>query len=275
MDARVTRRMTEAPRLLALDFDGVLCDGRPEYFETACRAYAAVWPGADVARAGAMAAAFSAARPLVETGWEMPLLLHALVSGVSEADLVDRGAWRVTARRLLERAPTDTAGLARALNAARDAWFAADPKDWLRHHAFYPGVGARVVQALEAGVDVAIVTTKAERFARALLSAQDTRLAAVPIIGREPERAVPKAETLLRLARDRGLPAGGDGLWFVEDMLETLTLVRATAGLGKARLFLAGWGYNTLEQRATAGRHGDASLLSLRDFAGAFAEWPR
>jgi hypothetical protein len=131
------------------------------------------------------------------------------------------------------------------------------------------------VQALEAGVDVAIVTTKAERFARALLSAQDTRLAAVPIIGREPERAVPKAETLLRLARDRGLPAGGDGLWFVEDMLETLTLVRATAGLGKARLFLAGWGYNTLEQRATAGRHGGASLLSLRDFAGAFAEWPR
>lgn len=267
--------MTDTPRVLALDFDGVLCDGRPEYFETARRAYAAVWPGADVARAGALGAAFSAARPLVESGWEMPLLLHALVAGVPEVERVDRQAWRATARKLLDGAPVDAGGLGRALNAARDAWFAADPKGWLGHHAFYPGVCARVVQALDAGVHVAIVTTKAERFARALLAAQDPRLASVPIIGREPDRTVPKPESLLRLGRDHGLPADASGLWFVEDMLETLELVRATPGLDGARLFLAGWGYNTLEHRAIAGSDGRIVLLSLRDIVAPFPDWRR
>jgi len=267
--------MTDTPRVLALDFDGVLCDGRAEYFETARRAYAAVWPGADLARAAAVGTAFAAGRPLVESGWEMPLLLHALVSGVGDAELVDRQAWRATARCLLDGAPVDATGLGHALNAARDAWFAADPEDWLRHHAFYPGVGARVLQALDEGVQVAIVTTKAERFARALLRSQHPRLAAVPIIGREPDRTVPKPESLLRLGREHGLPPTGAGLWFVEDMLETLELVRATSGLAEARLFLAGWGYNTLEHRASAGGTGHVGLLSLHDFAAPFGSWLR
>lgn len=267
--------MSETPRVLALDFDGVICDGRPEYFETARRAYAAVWPGADLARAGAMAATFAAMRPLVESGWEMPLLLHALVSRVSDADLVDREAWRATARRLLDGAPADAGGVGRALNAARDAWFAVDPKDWLGHHAFYPGVCDRVVQALDSGVHVAIVTTKAERFARALLASAHPRLATVPVIGRDPDRTVSKPESLLRLSREHGLPADGAGLWFVEDMLETLELVRATPGIAGAQLFLAAWGYNTLEHRALVGQNRHIGLLSLRNFAGAFADWLR
>jgi len=267
--------MSESPRLLALDFDGVLCDGRPEYFETARRAYAAAWPGAEVGRAAAMAREFAAARPLVESGWEMPLLLHALVTRVPDAELVDRDAWRATARRLLEHAPVDAERLARALNAARDAWFAADPKDWLAHHVFYPHVGECVLHALDDGVGVVVVTTKAERFARALLAAQNPRLITLPIVGREPDRTVPKPESLLRLAREHGLPSDARGLWFVEDMLETLELVRGTPGLGAARLFLAGWGYNTLEQRAIVGGAGPIRLLSLRDVAGQLVDWTR
>jgi phosphoglycolate phosphatase-like HAD superfamily hydrolase len=264
-----------APRLLALDFDGVLCDGRPEYFETARRAYAAAWPGADAAGAAALAGRFAAARPLVESGWEMPVLLHALASHVPEADLVDRAAWLPTARRLLDAAGVDAAGLARALNAARDAWFARDPDDWLRHHAFYPGVGPRLLEIVDAGVGVAVVTTKAARFARALLATLHPRLATLPVIGREPDRAMPKPESLLRLAAEWRLPAGGRGLWFVEDLLETLEAVRRTPGLDAARLFLAGWGYNTLEQRAVATGQRHLALLSLRDFAAPFAAWPR
>jgi hypothetical protein len=33
------------PDILAIDFDGVLCDGMREYFETSRRTYARVWPG--------------------------------------------------------------------------------------------------------------------------------------------------------------------------------------------------------------------------------------
>jgi phosphoglycolate phosphatase-like HAD superfamily hydrolase len=266
--------MSAPPRVLALDFDGVLCDGRAEYYETARRAYAAVWPGARVERTAAVAARFAAARPLVESGWEMPALLHALASDLPEAHLVDRRAWLPAARRLLADAGLDAEALARALNEARDAWFTRDPAGWRRHHAFYPGVCARVVQALEAGVHVAVVTTKAERFARALLSAEDPRLAAVPIVGREPARPVPKPETLARLAAAHGMSEEAAGLWFVEDLLETLEAVHATPGLGATRLFLAAWGYNTLEHRAAAAAGGRIALLSLVAFRAPFATWP-
>jgi phosphoglycolate phosphatase-like HAD superfamily hydrolase len=262
------------PRVLALDFDGVLCDGRAEYYEAARRAYAVAWPGAHAGRVAAVAARFAAARPLVESGWEMPLLLHALASDVPEAELVDRRAWLATARRLLSGAGLDAETLARALNDVRDAWFARDPADWVSHHAFYPGVCARVVQALDSGVHVVVVTTKAERFARALLAAGHSRLATLPVSGREPGRAVPKSESLLRLARAHDLADGAAELWFVEDLLETLEAVGATPGLRAARLFLAAWGYNTLEHRAAAAASDRVAVLSLADFAAPFADWP-
>jgi phosphoglycolate phosphatase-like HAD superfamily hydrolase len=265
--------MTATPAVLALDFDGVLCDGRAEYVETARRAYAAAWPGARLQPSRAVAERFAAARPLIESGWEMPVLLHALLSDVPDAALVDRHAWLPVARRLLSDAGTDAETLARSVNAARDAWFTRDPVDWLRHHTFYPGVGARVLRALDAGVSVAVVTTKAERFARALLAAEHPRLAAVPIIGREPDRTVPKPESLMRLATAHDLRPGASGLWFVEDLLETLGSVRRTPALVEARLFLAAWGYNTLEHRASAAASGQVALLSLTDFAAPFARW--
>lgn len=266
--------VSAGPAVLVLDFDGVLCDGRPEYFEASRRAYRQAWPGARDVPASA-AAAFGARRPLVESGWEMPALLHAVVAGEPAAALIDRAAWLATARRLLDAAGLAPETLGRALNAARDAWFARDPDDWVRHHAFYPGVVARLVDVTAAGTPAAIVTTKAERFARALLAAQDGRLAALPVVGREPGRTVPKPESLTRLAAAHGLGAGGEGLWFVEDLLETLETVHATPALARARLFLAGWGYNTLEQRARVGWRGPVRLLSLGAWGVPFAAWPR
>jgi hypothetical protein len=61
----------------------------------------------------------------------------------------------------------------------------------------------------------------------------------------------------------------------VEDLLETLAAVHATPGLARARLYLAGWGYNTLEQRASVGWRGPVRLLSLGAWAAPFAAWPR
>ena len=259
--------------MLALDFDGVLCDGRREYFEAARRAYREAWPGAREVTAAA-AAAFFAYRPLVESGWEMPVLLHAVASGEPASALVDRAAWLATARRLLAAAGLAADTLGHALNRVRDAWFAREPEDWVRHNAFYPGIAARLLAALEAGTPVAVVTTKAERFARALLAAAHPRLGALPVVGREPGRTVPKAETLARLAVAHALQPSAQGLWFVEDLLETLEAVHATPAVAGARLFLADWGYNTLEQRASVGWNPNVRLLSLAGWASPFAAWP-
>jgi phosphoglycolate phosphatase-like HAD superfamily hydrolase len=262
------------PAVLALDFDGVLCDGRPEYFEAARRAYRETWPEARSVPDSA-AAAFGALRPLVESGWEMPVLLHAVIAGEPAVNLIDRAAWLPTAHRLLDGAGLAADTVGRALNRVRDEWFARDAADWVRHNTFYPGVVPRLLEVREHGTPLAIVTTKAERFARALLAAQDARLAALPVVGREPGRAIPKPESLTRLAAAQGLQRGAQGLWFVEDLLDTLEAVHATPALAGAHLFLADWGYNTLEQRASVGWNPHVRLLGLGTWAAPFSAWPR
>jgi phosphoglycolate phosphatase-like HAD superfamily hydrolase len=204
----------------------------------------------------------------------MPVLLHAVVAGEPAAALIDRAAWLATARRLLDGAGLAAEAAGRALNQVRDDWFARDPGDWVRHNVFYPGVVPRLVQTLAEGIPIAVVTTKAERFARALLAAQDPRLGELPIVGREPGRAIPKPESLVRLAAAHGLQPGAEGLWFVEDLLETLDAVHATPALAAARLFLADWGYNTLEQRASVGWRRHVRLLSLASWTTPFSAWP-
>lgn len=256
--------------MLALDFDGVVCDGRAEYFESARRACAVMWPGADPPPP--VAARFAALRPLVEGGWEMPLLLHALVGGVDDAAVGDRRAWVETAKTMLTQTGSSREALGRTLNRVRDEWFAANPAEWVAHHLMYAGVPDRIEAALDDGVRVVIVTTKAERFARALLAARSAKLGALPVVGREPSRTVPKLETLTRLAQEHRLRDGA-GLWFVEDLLETLESVRRAPGLSGVRLFLAAWGYNTIEDRARTGLTPHIGLLSRERFTGTFSDW--
>ena len=264
------------PAIRALDFDGVVCDGRPEYFETAWQAYVAAWPGPlTTARPAAVAERFGALRPLIESGWEMPLLVHALLAGVDAGALASRPAWRQAAPALMKSAGVSAEALGRALNRVRDDWFARDAAGWLAHHRFYPGVPGRLVSLLDGPPRIVIVTTKTERFARALLAGADPRLSALTVIGREPGRPVPKPVILRRLADAQGLDAGAAGLWFVEDMLETLEATARRDDLGGVRLFLAAWGYNTPADRAhvtaTGGRIG---LLSLEHFVAPLETWP-
>ena len=263
------------PRILALDFDGVVCDGRPEYFETAWQAYVAAWPPPALTqqRPAAIAARFSALRPLIESGWEMPLMVHALLSGVGDDALKDRQAWLKAAPGLMKPAGASAEALGRSLNKVRDDWFARDSADWLAHHRFYPGVPGQMAALLGGATEVVIVTTKAERFVRLLLTSADPRLAPVTVIGREPGKPVPKPDILRRLADRAGLGADATGLWFVEDMLETLETTTERADLAGVRLFLADWGYNMPEERARLGAAGRIRLLPLDRFAAPLASW--
>jgi hypothetical protein len=95
------------------------------------------------------------------------------------------------------------------------------------------------------------------------------------VIGRDPAVPVPKPAILRRLADAGRLDAAATGLWFVEDMLETLEATARRDDLGGVRLFLADWGYNTPAARArvtaTGGRIG---LLSLERFVAPLETWP-
>ena len=74
----------ELPDILALDFDGVICDGLIEYFATTKQTYERLW--LQDRNLDELAQSFYKLRPVIETGWEMPILLRALVLGVSEAE---------------------------------------------------------------------------------------------------------------------------------------------------------------------------------------------
>jgi phosphoglycolate phosphatase-like HAD superfamily hydrolase len=251
------------PAVLALDFDGVLCDGMREYFESAWRAYRRLRASVPPAPPAGLFESFARLRPLVETGWEMPVLLHALSSGASAAALEKE--WRL--ETWLEDLGATREAAAAALDAVRDEWIADDERGWLDAHRFYPGVIERL-RALDGGpVAVYVVTTKEGRFARQLLRRQGVELPDGRVYGKEARR--PKRAILRELA------GGGDAarVWFVEDRRETLEDVKREPALAGAGLFLAAWGYNTADDREAARRDGRVVLLSLDRFCGDFARW--
>src|SRR3989442_1580119 len=107
-----------------------------EYFESAWRAYRRLRPGAPPRPPAGLFARFARLRPLVESGWEMPVLIHALRAGASRASLLRD--WRPDAW-LADLAATREA-VGAALDRVRDEWIAHDETGWLASHAFYPGV---------------------------------------------------------------------------------------------------------------------------------------
>jgi phosphoglycolate phosphatase-like HAD superfamily hydrolase len=263
----MTSLYTTSPAVLALDFDGVLCDGMREYFESAWRAWRRLRPGAPEAPPASLFDRFARLRPLVETGWEMVALVHALASGA--ADEAPARDWR-PATWLAELGCTRDAATA-ALDGVRDAWIARDERGWLDSHRFYEGVIARLQRLAGPRPVVYVVTTKEGRFARQLLLRQGVRLPEAQVLGKEVRW--PKRETLRELAARH---AGGDarGIWFVEDRLATLQDVETDETLAGARLFLAAWGYNTPAHREAARRDDRIALLALEQFARDFAAWP-
>jgi len=77
-----------APTVLALDFDGVVCDGMNEYFQTAWSAHCVIWNQSDKTPPDGVADRFYRLRPVVETGWEMPVLVRAIMQGMPESQVL-------------------------------------------------------------------------------------------------------------------------------------------------------------------------------------------
>jgi phosphoglycolate phosphatase-like HAD superfamily hydrolase len=254
---------SRAPAILALDFDGVLCDGMREYFESAWRACRRLRPDAPLAPPSGLFEGFARLRPLVETGWEMTAVVHALRAGAAPAAL--EKDWRPDAW-LADLGATREAATA-ALDRVRDEWIAADEHGWLESHRFYPGVIERLRGLADGSVAVYVVTTKEGRFARQLLRRQGIELPEGHVYGKEARR--PKRVILVELAGD----CDAGRVWFVEDRLTTLQDAKTEPTLARAGLFLAAWGYNTPEDREAARRDDRIVLLALERFGQDFAAW--
>ena len=251
------------PNILALDFDGVICDGLIEYFASTQRAYQQIW-SSDAA--DSHAPDFYKLRPVIETGWEMPILLRALVLGVSQTDILDD--WKSTSLELLRAEGLDKAEVVQKLDGVRDSWIKNNLDEWLGLHRFYPGVIERLQQILNSDLTLYIVTTKEGRFVKQLLQQQGLDLPRDRIIGKESKR--PKYETL-RIIRDSN--TSKLNIFFVEDRIKALQQVAQQPDLDFVRLFLADWGYNLESDRTLASQDQRINLLSLEQFSQPFNTW--
>ncbi|MFB8794527.1 MAG: HAD hydrolase-like protein [Microcoleus sp.] len=254
------------PTILALDFDGVICDGLIEYFQTAWRTYCQIWKPAKTVPDSDLASSFYRVRPAIETGWEMPLLIRALLTGITEEQiLLD---WPNIVPQLMTENGLKAASVGAMLDGLRDRWIAEDLAGWLSLHRFYPGVAESFQKLQGRGVKIAIVTTKEGRFVRELLQLAGVTMPSELIFGKEYNK--PKHQIL----REFMTAAGKNStIWFVEDRLKTLLSVKQQPDLSEVRLFLADWGYNTLAERESVAQNPPVQLLSLSQFSADFADW--
>lgn len=258
------------PDILALDFDGVLCDGMREYFETSRRTCARVWRG-EPPPGDELLPAFRRLRPVIMSGWEMPLLLRAILGGTPETAILQD--WASVRDRLAP--PGEPGGgaliaaLTRTLDEVRAEWIAADPAGWLDRNAPYCDLAELRRLVAEAGRTV-LVTTKEGAFAQRILDHWGIALAGIE----GKETGTHKCDNLRALvAAYVAERSRAPRVWFVEDRLETLRHVTTHPDLAGVGLFLAAWGYNTSAARSAARDDPRVRLLDLDRFRRGLAAW--
>ena len=199
---------------------------------------------------------------MVETGWEMPILLKALIAGETTEHILLH--WSEIRDNLVKSLSGEISveRITQILDHVRNSQIDNHLEQWLNLHDFYQGVIPLLKRLVNSQVKIYIITTKGENFARTLLEKQDIFLPEDAIFGKECKR--PKYESL-RLIIDREKVAP-ESIYFIEDRLEALELVAGQPDLQKVNLWLADWGYNTEATRIKAQKNPRYSLFSLAQF---------
>jgi phosphoglycolate phosphatase-like HAD superfamily hydrolase len=254
-----------SPEILALDFDGVICDGLKEYFQSTWRAYSQIWQPIDPEGAQNFAPSFYRLRPVIETGWEMPVLLRAIVEGIPEHEILQE--WSAIAPKLITQYDLNATTLSSLVDQVRDEWIATDLSSWLAEQRFYPGIAEKLNQWISQSLPIFIISTKEGRFIHELLRQQNVDPDRLQILGKEAKR--PKPQILREILSTHNSPS----IWFVEDRLKTLQAVQKQEELASVRLFLADWGYNTKDDRQFAQKDDRIHLISLNQLTNDFSNW--
>jgi phosphoglycolate phosphatase-like HAD superfamily hydrolase len=258
------------PTILALDFDGVICNSVYEGLLSAWRVLRDLRGVSGDGPSPEVKATYARLRPALEIGWEFPVMLRAVLDGIPEDALLRefQGQW---CQQILEKYRLDRKDLTRRFDATRDAWIGSDLDGWLGVQHFYDGIAGRLRAVIGSPTQLFVITTKEGKYAHLLLERYGVSLPTDRVWGKE--RARPKAELLKSLHRDLGVATRD--IWFVEDRLKTLHSVEQAPDLAAVGLFLATWGYNTPAEQAEAAADPRIHPLTLAQFCADFSAWPR
>lgn len=260
-------------RVVALDFDGVVCDSVGESSLSAFKAAAIQWPHIfDTPEAEAakprLVEQMRAVRPVVETGYENIVQIRALYEGVSVDDML--ATWHSSMLPgLVAKWGLDRGEMVTLFGRVRDEWIASDLAGWLAPNRIYPRVAEAVRGALAGGDEVYVVTTKQARFTHTLLRDMAGIDFPADRIHSTTVSGEPKARVLARLAAAH---PGAAGRVFVEDKFSTLEkVIAAPETAGQWALYLVDWGYNTPDERAAAAASPHIELVGVQQFADLMA----
>lgn len=258
--------MAAAKRLIALDFDGVICDSCGESSLSAFKAAALQWPEiftspAALARKDELVEKMRAVRPVVETGYENIVQIRALYEGMGVDEMLD--GWEHLLPECMTKWALDRGQLVQLFTKVRDDWIASDLAGWLAPNRIYEGVAAPLAQAL-AKQELYIVTTKQAHYTEILL--RDMAGVAFPSsrIFSQTISGKPKGEVLSALAAQH---ADAPEAVFVEDKLNTLEKVCKDPSLAHWKLYLVDWGYNTAKERERAAANPRITTINVEQFA--------
>ncbi|MBP5638746.1 MAG: ribonuclease III [Victivallales bacterium] len=246
-------------RILALDFDGVICDSAAETAASAWHVAHTLWPTQFVLPdiPSDMTEKFRAARPYLETGFQAIIMLKILMDGNPVDFFKENFAAKI--EDVMASCHLTKPELVKAFGNARDQWISSDLDGWLSLHGLYPGT----IKALKTALTnhkVLILTTKQERFVSAILKQQGIDFPETCIYGLD--RKISKETELATL-----VGAKKTNIHFVEDRIETLLKIKANPVLKRVKLHYAPWGYGTSEQLEIAKADSKIDILSLETFA--------
>ncbi len=256
-------------KVLALDFDGVVCDSLREVFATALATYQSMEPESALlarlrSRRGAgrwhslelvndpVMVSFESMMPLGNRAEDFGVSLRALDNFL---ELTDQGAYDTFYGTV---DPEWMAEFHRRFYEQRNLARAFDTQGWLELHAPYPAF-LEILRRRSHEARIALATAKDRRSAEFLLAHLGVGDLFTPELILDKETGVSKTAHLTAL-RDR-LDVPFKEITFVDDKLNHLESV---APLG-VRPVLAAWGFNTPREHSLARDNG----IAVANFADA------
>ena len=260
--------------LLALDFDGVVCDSSPESSVSAIKTMQDLWKlEPDDEEFNTVKDILMSLRPIIETGYENVLLARLALeeirkSGGFDVELMLRLWGGFVRDSFVETYGVDKETLIDAFGKTRDDFIAEEFETWLDLNPIFPGI-EKAFQKLHASKfeldNFFIITTKQERFVMEILKHKNLMM--IPkkenLYGLE-NKIGSKADILLYLTKNR--LKDGQTIHFIEDRVETLVKIADTPGLEKVNLYLVDWGYTTSEQKQVAKNNERIKIIGKEQF---------
>jgi len=243
-------------KLLALDFDGVICDSASEAFRVTAQTFAVVFPEYPLPPSAgddaSLYARFLEAMPLGNRAEDYAVILAAVVTQRPLPDQAAYDAFHASLSRERLRA------FHKQFYRVRADWAERDPAGWLAQLQPYPGFCA-LLRRHAGEVRLGIATAKDRASVRRLLTAYGVADLFPDGCVLDKEAGEKKRAHVEQLAAQAGVAPAE--VTFVDDKVNHLEDV---AGMG-ARCVLATWGYNGPRERRIAEARGFL-VCGLDDF---------